>query len=402
MSASPARLASTVLALTLVGGAAVAPAHPAAAEETETAVLHLPKAALSTAFNLALSSTSIQLDNFGAKHGTSWHEDDSWVLLPGGSKFRFGIPENTFKVTKRRSLLSYVDKLHSSSMTAKVDGDRVVVEVAFESADEEIKTRCVRDPLIGKKRECSLKMERDAHLDNMFVAISVSPAAHDGSVSYADPDVEVAVDVRISNKLCQAFKRICDKIEDKIHNALVPRVEDAVREQLESGAVRDTVAAALRAPLAPYVDPAWRVTDVSSQGSEFLVTVERPVTIDGDTVAGLTLQTVSSPVIGPCPAKVKLRATVATLHAVSGTGFLTNSSGVRSPEFAWGTGPGAQVTSSPVSLDVKGAPGTTVHGAATLTLRWTGSDGRTYSTTSNAAPFTVRCTFQAGGGGFKL
>jgi hypothetical protein len=249
----------------------------ASAARAKTVDIPVPKAAVATAFNAALSSTKIHLDSFGSKHGTSWHKDSSYVQLPNGAKKAFPISEYTFDITKYRKLRYYVDDVNTSSIQVAINGSQIEVTAQFESQGEEIKAKCIRRRL-GKWNECSLDMERDIHLNNSILSMSLTPVAYKGSISYANPKVDFKTDLSIPNKLCQAFSGICSKIEGKIKKELTQTIEDRLTDGLNSPEVRAKVAEAVKkAPsISNHIDPKGKITKIVSQGNNFVVTVDLP------------------------------------------------------------------------------------------------------------------------------
>ncbi len=194
--AAPIALGLTIGSFPLVNS----PAH------AKTVRVPIPKSVVSTAFNAALSSTKIHLDNYGSKRGTTWHKDTSYILFPNGVKKSIPIPEYTFKVTKFRQLKYYIDDMNTSSIKSTINGSRIKTNLYFESQGEEVKAKCIRRRL-KKWKECSLKMERDIHLNNSILSMSLKPVAYKGSISYANPVVDFKTDLRISSKLCQTLQR---------------------------------------------------------------------------------------------------------------------------------------------------------------------------------------------------
>lgn len=245
--------------------------------EAKTVNVPVPKAAVATAFNAALGSTQIRIHNYGSKKGTSWHQDASYILLPTGSKKPFPIPEYKFEINKIRQLKYYLSDFSTKSIQATVNGSRINLNAYFESQGEEVKAKCVRR-LFGKWGECSLKMERDIHLNNSIVTLALTPVAYNGSIAYANADVNFKTDVKIANKLCQAFKGICGWIEGKIKKELTKTIENKAAAELNSSAMKKYVAAKVKnaASIRNHIDPKWKVTKVASQGNNFIVTVERP------------------------------------------------------------------------------------------------------------------------------
>jgi hypothetical protein len=383
---------------TTAGALAIALLLPGSGARAETADIKVPKVVVSTAFNAALASMKIKLDNYGAKHGTSWLDQQSTIVMPGGGIKKFSLPESEFDIGDYRKLKHYIDDLTTSQLSAAVAGDRIMLSIAFESQGEEVKGKCVRR-LFGKWGECSLDMERDVHLDNSRIEMSVVPVAYKGSVSIGSPQVSFKTDIKIASKLCQAFSGICGKIENRIKGEITKGIEGAALAQLKSAGVRDAVANGVRSavPFKSLIDPKWTVKSVKSQGSDFVVTVERPDTIDEDNVSALSLKPVVPTQTTACPANVKLAATIKMKHAVAGTGQLSYEDGSKSNVFNWQAKKGQTVTSV-VSRTVKGQPGKTTKGTAVMKLSWKGADGKTYSRASNVAKFSVTCSKAAGGG----
>ncbi|NES77526.1 MULTISPECIES: hypothetical protein [Okeania] len=238
----------------------------------KTVNVTVPKTAVAIAFNTAFSSTKVHLDNYGKKHGSSWHQDSSYVLLPNGAKESFLIPEYKHKVTKFRQLKYYIDNMNTSSIQATINGSRIQATARFESQGEEIKAKCVRRRF-GKWGECKLKMERDIHLNNSILSMSLIPVAYNGSISYANPKVDFKTDLRIPNKLCQAFKGICSRIQNKIKGELTKNIETQLANGLNNPKVKDKVANSVKKSLASRLGQYknWKITKVSSNGNNFIL-----------------------------------------------------------------------------------------------------------------------------------
>jgi hypothetical protein len=234
----------------------------------------IPKAAVVTAFNTALGSMQVLLHTLGKKQGTSWYDNRSHIRLPTGEKWPIPIPEYTLNIGRYRRHKYYLYQMRSSTIQATVVGNRIRVDVHFESQDEEIKVKCIRR-LARKWGECTLDMERDIHLNNAVLSISFVPVAYEGSISYADPKVTFRTDVRIANRLCQAFKGICGAIENMIKTKLTPRVESTARATFNSPKMKRHVANKLKTVpgLRPFLG-GKKVLKVESKGNNFIVTVK--------------------------------------------------------------------------------------------------------------------------------
>ncbi|MEM7725272.1 MAG: hypothetical protein AAF208_02740 [Cyanobacteria bacterium P01_A01_bin.45] len=236
----------------------------------------IPKAVVSTAFNAALNSTKVRLDNYGKKRGTTWHKDSSGILLPNGAKKPFSIPEYKFKVTKTRQLKYYVDDMNTSSMQTTINGSRIETTLNFESQGEEVIAKCIRKRF-GKWKECSLKMERDIHLNNSRLSMSFIPVAYNGSISYKNPVVDFKTDVRIANKLCRTFKGICKSIEGRVNRELTNNIENKFTTGLNSSTVRAKVANSvknsLHSRLGRYKN--WKIVSIKSRGNKYIVRLSK-------------------------------------------------------------------------------------------------------------------------------
>ncbi|MUG91225.1 hypothetical protein F7734_01415 [Scytonema sp. UIC 10036] len=360
----------------------------------ETVNIPVPKAAVATAFNAAFSSTKVHL-----------HKDANYILMPNGSKKSIPLsnPIYTYKFSGIARHIDYsLQDFNTQSIQATVNGDRINADMYFENQGEEIQAKCFRK-LAGKWGECSLDIERDIHLDNTNLSISLIPVAYNGSISYANPEVTFKTDVRIANKLCKSvlppIKQICEGIEGAIANKMTPQVESQMKNALNESKMKQSVADAVRnAPgISNLIDPKWQITKVTSQGSNFIITVERPDQIDGSSVQNLSLKPVQKEIVSACPTTVKLDATIDMKHTVTGTGFLSYENGEKSNTFNWSAKKGQTVTST-VSRKFDSKPNSTNNGWAVMTVKWKGSDGKTYEAVSNKATFSVKCTPAAPGG----
>ena len=366
----------------------------------ETARIPIAKADLAIALETALEPTRIHLDNYGPRHGTSWLEDDSFIELPGESAKSFSIDEYRFKVTRFRRILYYVNDLNSSTIEARANGTRIQLTVHFESQGEEIKAHCIRRRW-GRWGECKLRIERDIHLDDSEVMVSVEPVAYQGSISYANPEVTFETDVRIANRLCRAFRRLCGAIERTVDEKITAKVVGQVQRALDKATTKSAVAASVRKTLDGIIDPSWKVIDVESAGSQFVVTVERPDTVDADSVRSLSLVPLQTQITRACPATIELLATIEMNEATHGTGFLRYEDGTTSAPFSWSAGRGQTLTSK-VNRLVEGSPGDTYEGWAEMSVEWRGSNGTSYSKTSGRAEFSLSCTLESPVGRFGL
>ncbi|MEL6462078.1 MAG: hypothetical protein AAFQ91_28220 [Cyanobacteria bacterium J06621_15] len=263
------KLIATPIALGLTVGSFPVVNSVAHAKSIEVPI---PKSVVSTAFNTALSSTKVRLDNYGRKRGTTWHQNSSFMLFPNGAKQAFPIDEYSYKITKYRRLKYYLNDMNTSSIQTHINGSRLKTTLNFESQGEEVKGKCVRRRF-RKWKECSLKMERDIHLNNSRISMSFVPVAYDGSISYRNPIVDFKTDVRVPNRLCRTFKGICRKIEGRINNQLTKTVEQRFTNSLNNPKLKAKVAKSIknsiRGRLGKYKN--WKIVSIQSKGRNYVV-----------------------------------------------------------------------------------------------------------------------------------
>lgn len=240
----------------------------------KTVDVPVPKAAVAIAFNTALSSTRIHVDNYGKKQGTSWLQNSSYILLPNGIKKGFPIPEYTYKITKRRKWKYYVNDMNTSSIQATINGSSILATARFENQGEELKGKCLKRRF-RRWKQCGLKrIERDIHLNNAMLSVLMRPVSYQGSISYAkDLKVDFKTDVRISNKLCRVFKRVCGWIQGKIKRRLTNTIETQFARNLQNERVRARVATSIKNSLGNRLGKYknWKIIGISSRGSNFIL-----------------------------------------------------------------------------------------------------------------------------------
>jgi hypothetical protein len=389
-------LAGTAFALALTGAA-----------YAEKADIPVPKPALVSAFNSAVKGTRVHVHNYGPRNNWSWHKDQSYVQTPSGDRTSFSVPEYAYQVTKTgRTLKYYVKDFNATNITAFTSGAKIGIRLAFESAGQEIQAHCIRraGPAWNRHwKECSLDIERDIHLNNAQLSMAVTPVARNGSISFDNPSVSFSADIKIANRLCRTFKGICGWIEGKIRSKMYPAIEQAMLATLNKKKLKDEVANRIRnaASMVKYIDPSWQVTNIRSQGGNYIVTVQRPDQIDGNSVRALGLKADKASQTATCPVRIGLKAAITTEYAMKGTGWLVHENGKKSRTFNWQTNKPGLVL-SPASRAFQGQPGRNYRNLSTkIVVRWKGVDGKTYTKTSAPARYSVNCT-RAAAGGMKM
>ena len=358
----------------------------------ETVKIDVPKAMVIAAFNTGLSGMGVKIDNYGPKHGTSWLKQESFVRMPDGSKKAFSIPEHTTNLTSIRKWRHYVDDFNSNQLSAAAgDGVNLIFTINFESQGEEVKGKCLRKKINGSWTECSLDMERDFHINNASVEVQVTLTPLSGAISYKNPQATFKADVSIPNKLCQLFGQLCKKIENLIYQGIQKAVQDALEAALNNNTIKNAVANAVKSKIQGVIDPAWQITNIESNGSNYRITVQRPDTIDQGSVSIQSFSVVQKNATINCPGKVEFKATISTTTKVSGTVYLEHENGQKSGVHPWNMPKKGSATSS-LSRTWTANDFKAHSGWSRMVVKWKGTDGKTYSKTSGKASFTRTCS----------
>lgn len=369
--------------------------------QAETVNIPVPKAAVVSAFNTALGGVKLHIDNYGSKQGTSWLKQGSYVILPDGSKKKFNIPEQKTKVTKKRSWKHYINDFDSKEMNVVANGSKLEMTAHFESQGEEIKGKCIKTKISGKKVECKLNMERDIHLNNSSIKVSLKPVAYNGSISFSNASAKFKTDLKIPNKICNVFSGLCGKIENFIKSKITSAIQNTVKNALNKSSVKKAVAKKVSGLLKGKIDPKWKVIKVSSKGSNYIVKVQRPDTIDKNTVTVKSFVVLKKTASIQCPGNVAFNASIKTDTKVKGKFWLEYENGKKSNIHDWKMSKQGSKTSK-VSRVWKAKDFKAHNGWTRMVIKWKGTDGKAYSKKSNKATFKRTCLKTSGvNKGFK-
>lgn len=361
----------------------------------ETVNIPVPKAVVVGAFNTALSGVKVHVDNYGSKQGTSWLSQQSYILLPDGSKKKFNIPEQTTDVTKRRKWRHYINDFNSKEIQVAANGSQLEMTVHFESQGEEIKGKCIKTKLSGKKKECTLNMERDIHLNNSSIEVSLKPAAYNGSIAFSNVGAKFKTDLHIPNKLCQLFSGLCGKIESFIKSKIKNAIESNIKTQLNKSAVKKAVADKVKNALKGTIDPEWKVIDVASSGSNYVIKVQRPDTIDKNTVSINQFKAVKNVETMSCPGNVSFNASITAKTKVAGTVWLEHENGKKSKVINWNM-PKKGSNTSTLTREWDQKDFKQHNGWSRMVLKWKGTDGKYVTKKSSKATFKRSCQKASG------
>jgi len=365
--------------------------------QAETVDIPVPKAAVVAAFNTALGGTKLHLDNYGSKQGTSWLSQSSYIILPDGSKKKFNISEQTTKVTNRRFWRHYINDFNTKNINVIANGNKLEMTAYFESQGEEIKGKCIKAKLISNKKvECKLKMERDIHLNNSQIMISLKPIAYNGSISFSNASATFKTDLKIPNKICQVFNGLCGKIENFIKFKIRSSVENTVKNELNKPGIKKAVANKVKSLLKNKIDPKWKVIKISSNSNKYIVRVQRPDTIDKNTVSISSFKALKKNANIKCPGNIDFNATIKTKTKVSGKFWLEFENGKKSNTHNWNmSGKGSQTSKVSRSWNAKNFKANS--GWTRMALTWKDKKGKKYSKKSSKATFKRTCKKASGG-----
>ncbi|MCP5104687.1 MAG: hypothetical protein GY950_14985 [bacterium] len=360
----------------------------------ETVKIKVPKALVVSAFNLALNGMEVKIDNYGSKSATSWLSQQSYVRLPDGSKKSFSIPEHTTSI-KIRKWRHYVEEFNTSSMNVVADeGINLTLKLGFESQGEEVKGKCLRRKINGSWTEASVNIERDFHLNNSLLDVRVTLTPHLGSISFKNPKASFKTDVHIPNRLCKLFGSICSIIENKIYKGIRDGVENSIESALNKSSVRNSVANASKDKIKGLIDPKWSITKIESAGSDYQFTVQRPDTIDQNSVKIKSFYVIQKKATIVCPGKVKFKARISTSTKMKGTVYLVNENGKKTRSLPWRMGKKGSATST-LSRTWNANDFKAHNGWSRLVIKWKGTDGKSYQKKSVRKYFTRTCSKSA-------
>ncbi|GIX16150.1 MAG: hypothetical protein KatS3mg119_0336 [Rhodothalassiaceae bacterium] len=338
-------------ALALAGLAAPA----ARAGETTVSV---PDYTMSAAFLQVFQKTQLKLDNYGAKHGDSWLEQQSRLLLPDGRVVTFAIPEVTATVGGVRKWLYYVDELNSKEINVTLhDGDwsKLDVAIPFEDGGHEIKGRCLRKKLTGGWRECTLNIERDMQAVAR-AGLTLRPRLVDGRVGYELLEVDFESAAYPANALCKVAVIVCNLVTEFHEHAFRAIVRKVLTDEFGRPATIRAVAANVQKVLDTslalkleqelgFRPKSWTVKALVHDGDGWRITLvhEDPPPRQkkprkAHAVATIQkIETVVTPATwrGTCPAKLKVGGYVTTGHATTVTFRVVDDRGWQSNAVTW-------------------------------------------------------------------
>jgi len=371
---------------------------------SQTKTVELPKSVITTTLNQVLASTKIVVDNYGSKKGTSWHSDQSYILLPNGKTIKFKIPEYKTDITKKRKWRHYINDLASQQINIYAKNNAFVLEIIFESQGEEIKGKCLKKKITKKWAECTLKMERDIQLNNARLEIPFKITARKGGISMTKVGATFKADMKIPNKLCQMVKKICNAITGYIYKNLKSTIESQVKKALSNPAFLDYQASMTKkalnnqltsnlAKLFAGIKPkSLSITQVKSKGSNYAITVNFPDIIHPKSVNIVQFKPSKKNQAIKCPGNVEFIAAIKTDVATKGQVWIESLSPDKysSKKQNWSMNKAGEAKSK-LNLPWKPKSKKKVSATARLAVSFKLSNGKLHKVYSKPVKFTRQC-----------
>lgn len=294
MNIIPLRAVPWLAMLPVLGLACLPVRHATADVEVREPAVQLPKHQLVEAFDEALAEMAVRLRNYGAKSGSggnmSWHDNQSYIKLPGGQQWNLGIPEWVYSVpgtndTRRWKI--YINNMPTTSVDARIEGSRIIIELKFggTSYGPSAIARCIRR-IAGQWGECAAT--GSAYLHNALIRVSLTPREWAGSVSYGHishhTDIDFEYDLDVEHWLCGVDGNVCNYLKSKIEDSLTPMVKQMVAQQLNHSSIRNQVANAISQmpgfQQILYAEHGWKIVGITDTGGAFRLDMERRLATD--------------------------------------------------------------------------------------------------------------------------
>lgn len=377
--------------------------------QAEKLQLKLDKAAVVSAMNTALMGTEINFDNYGSRHGNSWHTNNSYIRMPNGKQYNFNIKEHSVTVkgaiTKKvwRRYKAYVNDIASSSVSVKPEGNALKLRVDFESAGSEALVRCLN----GKNHVCKIEpLKKTVQLNNLTTSAVLKPVKFENSISFAkNPKVAVNFDLKFDSKLLNAASAIANKYtgyKSQLKELAAQKMQTALNQY------RSTVATKLKKLIndkaanavakipgvgnqAQQILKNLKVTKVSTSGNKYLVEVSFPDPIGKHSLAIKSLKPTYKNQTMQCPANVDFKATIHTQYALKGQVWLENEDGSKTKKINWNNGKN-QTTSSIINRSWKAQGYNKKNGWSKMVITYKDQQGKSYTKKSNKVQFSLTCS----------
>lgn len=222
----------------------------------------------------AVSGSQLHLNNYGLRHGNSWHvPNDAYIRLSnalGGGEYRFNIPEAVKDLDcgvlcpDLGDAKIYVNDFNLASTQVQWQRSAFKVSLLFESNGREIKGHNT-----GR-----LNLVPDVEINNAKLDVYLRPSIMNRRLSYTVVNTDFQANIQATGGCSiPGFGKICDWMfgyKDRI----VSEVKGQVLSRLNDPSLRNRVADVIQPELSRLGISA--VTSVRSEGDDLVLTIPSP------------------------------------------------------------------------------------------------------------------------------
>ncbi len=237
-----------------------------------TKTITVPTTLLTTIVNNLIQGSELHLNNFGPKHGKSWHKpNDSFIKLSqalGGTETRFTLPEKRINLdcgTFCPDLGTgrfYVQDWNLAQSQVTWQNPHFKLSLSFESTGREIKGFHTGTATLGDSGI------PDAQIDNARLDIYVKPVVSEGRLTYLVASTDFNSSIQATGA-CNVFGiDICNRLF-QYKSELTSQVESEIKAKLNDRALRDHVTNALQLKLNQL--GIGTITQVSVNGENLVI-----------------------------------------------------------------------------------------------------------------------------------
>jgi len=327
--------------------------------KAETVDISVPKSLVTTGINAYLQGMEINLDTWDKWNGKDWYKNNSYILMPNGSKKPLNIGKSPTVQTALRRYNGYVNDLRSQTISVKQDGKKIKFNVFFENAGNELQVGCKK---LKKDKPCVAHLlKHSGQVNNAQVSAWLEPVLSNGKISFKQPQVKFDFDLKPDSWILNKAKNIADRFVDTdgyVKKGLTTGFTNALKnQQTIEGLTKDLnkeiinrAADKLKGTLgnnaATFVKNNLKITSLKDGGKNYIITINYP-----DPVTSKSLQIKSFNVVKPndtivCPGNIKFKATIKTDYKMSGQTWLENENGSKTKKLNWSNGKNKTTTST--------------------------------------------------------
>jgi hypothetical protein len=224
--------------------------------------------------NAVLVGTQLHLNNFGPKHGNSWHKaNDSYIQLPsafGGQTYRFDLPE--LRKDLDCGLLCpdlgdakfYVQDWNLDRTQLAWQNSSFKLSLGFESNGREIKGFHTGAVSLGDDGM------PDAQIDKAQLEVYLKPVAVNGRLTYQVLNTDFKANIEATGACKVLGFDICNFLFS-YRDTITDQVEAQVKARLNAPTLRNQIAALVQATLNDLGLGSIAITQVTVEGDDVII-----------------------------------------------------------------------------------------------------------------------------------